>query len=177
VYYDWLRRHDEYTPEVHGPFRVHARERVHVSSGGAFFSVAAEPVSDEDLDWTLALLDWAYEDLYGVVCTAFTVGGQTAEGAQHSADTTAQTQLWLLSRLEVYPTPPDLSQRPGSSVDRLHHVWQTSRWRLRNASDEQRVRQLDHDGERWSMRKVLWRSVLVAREATDALRPAGVPSS
>jgi len=175
AYYAWLRRHDEYTPEVHGPFRVVARECVCVSSGGAFFSVAAEPVSDEDLDWSLALLDWACEDLYKCACTACTVGGQPADVSQHMADMTAQTQLWLMSRLEVHPTLADLSQLPGSSLDRLHYVWQASLRRLRNASDEERVRLLDHDGERWSLRKVLWRSVLLAREATDALHPSGVP--
>jgi hypothetical protein len=183
VYFDWLRRHDEYTPAVHGPFRVVARERLRVSSGGAggaggaFFSVAAQPVADEDLDWSLALLDWAFEDLYRFACTAFTLGGQPADVAQHIADTTAQTQLWLTSRLELHPAPPDLSQFPGSSFDRLHHVWQATLRRLRNATDEERVRLLDHDGERWSLRKVLWRSVLVAREAADALRPAAVPRS
>src|SRR5215470_6903674 len=59
AYYGWLVRHDEYTPLVQGPFEVVQRElQPATPECGAFFSPDAAPVSAEDLDWYLALLDW-----------------------------------------------------------------------------------------------------------------------
>src|SRR5260370_8960810 len=66
-HYAWLRRHDEYTPHVLGDATVVTREVVRLGApgqrGGAFFSAAAWPVTNKDLDWYLALPDWAYMHL------------------------------------------------------------------------------------------------------------------
>ena len=67
-YFTWLRDHDEYTPLVTGPPTVilMAIAQVPEADGhapGGFFEPAAVPVTVEDLDWYLALLDWAYTDL------------------------------------------------------------------------------------------------------------------
>lgn len=178
AYYDWLRRHDEYTPEVHGPFAVVPRETQRVSVindrlASAFFAPAAEPVTSEDLDWSLALLDWAYADLFESVSAPPPV----ALNATHSDSATphqlidyvAQEQLWLLSRIEPQPRVPLLAQLPGTSLDKLRQVWQASLHRLRNATDDERERILEHDGERWSLRKVLHCSILLVRRQTNAL--------
>ena len=47
--------------------RAEARETADQTPGGitAFFSADAEPVNDDDLDWLLAVLDWAYAGLAG----------------------------------------------------------------------------------------------------------------
>jgi hypothetical protein len=170
AYYAWLSRHDEYTPVVYGPFRVAPVVRMRVSGHtGAFFSPAAEPVSDEDLDWALALLDWAYADVNTAIETTRARSGGGGVQALALADTTAQTQLWLLSRLEPRPATVRIGQLAGTPLDRLHQVGQASLARLRSASEEERQQLLNHEGEWWTLRKVLWRSILAVREATDAL--------
>lgn len=176
-YYDWLRRHDDYTPAVHGPFAVVPREaqRVSLVNGrltSAFFSPAAEPVTAEDLDWYVALLDWAYADLFAIA-SSLPPTSLDAHGAAtphtHPVPYVAQQQLWLLSRIEPQPRVPPLAQLPGTPLDKLRQVWRASLHRLRTATDDERERILDHDGERWSLRKVLLCSILLARTGTDKL--------
>ncbi|HEV8190632.1 MAG TPA: type II toxin-antitoxin system HicB family antitoxin, partial [Ktedonobacterales bacterium] len=64
TYYAWLARNDEYTPLVRGPFQVVVKEVQETTpERGAFFASDAAPVTVEDLDWYLALLEWAVKDL------------------------------------------------------------------------------------------------------------------
>ena len=160
-YYDWLRTHDEYTPEVHGPFRaqVVATQEVPASHRGGFFSSDAIPVSKEDLDWNVALLDWSYEDL-----------ARASGSSAHASfiEALAQEQLWLVSRIEVQTNVPSVGQLPGGPGDHLRQIWKATVARLRGVSDEDRERVIEHEGEQWSLRKVLRCSILSAREALDA---------
>lgn len=155
-YYAWLRRHDDYTPDVRGPFEVRAREVVQVAAAdghhdASFFTPDGEPMGNEDLDWSLALLDWAYSDI--------AVGSE----ADAALDHLTQTQLWLISRIEAQPAVPRIEQLPGDARQRMRQVWQASLARLRGASDDERQHIVEHDGERWSLRKVLRRSILHVR--------------
>lgn len=178
AYYDWLRHHDDYTPNVRGPFRVNPREAVRVSAldghaGGAFFAPDATPVSDEDLDWSHALLDWSYQDLVALL-SALPPGALDAllpngQPLRALIDHIAQTQIWLISRLEPRPAVPLIAQFPGAELDHLRQVWQASLSRLRATSDDERQRLIEHDGERWSLRKLLRRSILHLREHTTDL--------
>lgn len=177
-YYEWLRRHDDYTPEVHGPFAALPKEvrRVSVVNGRiarAFFTSAADPVTAEDLDWFVALLDWAYADFFALLSSQppATLDAPAPGGAPPSqlAAQVAQEQLWLLSRIEPRPHVPQLAQLPGAPLDKLRQVWQASLHRLRTTSDDERERILTHDGERWSLRKVLHCDILLVRMQTDAL--------
>ncbi len=179
AYYAWLRRHDDYTPDVRGVFRVTPREAARVpaldghTAGGAFFAPDAAPVTDEDLDWSLALLDWSYQDLAALLSSlppaALDAPLPNGQPLRALADHIAQTQIWLISRLEPRPSVPLISQFPGTELDHLRQVWQASLSRLRAASDDERQRHLDHDGERWSLRKLLRRSILHLREHTTDL--------
>ncbi|MGH2516450.1 MAG: hypothetical protein ACRDHP_12415 [Ktedonobacterales bacterium] len=167
-YYSWLRRHDDYTPDVRGPFQVALMqaERERVVNGrmvGAFFAPEAEPTTSEDLDWLLALLDWAYSDL----CALLAVRPDTA-ARDALATETAQEQVWLVSRIEPQPNVPRVEQLPGVPLDTLRQVWQASVHRLRETSEEERGRVVEHDGERWSLRKVLRRSIQLARMRAEA---------
>lgn len=178
AYYVWLRRHDDYTPDVRGPFRVIPKEALRAQgldghTAGAFFGPDATPVTDEDLDWSLALLDWSYQDLTALL-SALPPGGLDAplpngQPLRALVDHIAQTQIWLISRLEARPAVPSISQFPGTERDHLRQVWQASLSRLRASSDDERQRLLDHDGERWSLRKLLRRSILHLREHTTDL--------
>ncbi|MGH2484578.1 MAG: hypothetical protein ACRDHE_01070, partial [Ktedonobacterales bacterium] len=46
-YFDWLRAHDEYTPVVHGPFRVVPVSSIVLPAGhqGGFYHFDAQPVT------------------------------------------------------------------------------------------------------------------------------------
>lgn len=180
-YYTWLHRHDDYTPDVRGPFQVVPKqvERVPAANGrivGAFFALEDEPITSEDLDWMLALLDWAYSDLYALLAGVQERPAPAGPTPLGIAEQSAQEQLWIISRIEPRPNVPRIEQLPGTALDKLRQVWQASLHRLRQTSDEERQRILDHDGERWSLRKVLRRSVLHARmqlaSASDFARPA-----
>jgi predicted RNase H-like HicB family nuclease len=182
AYYAWLKTHDDYTPDVRGATCVVPRETFRTLmvgdyEVGAFFAPDAEPVDDEELDWALALLDWAHEDLLSLVWGAPAavldapppVGGRTVRQA---LDHVAQTQLWYVSCLDTYPVPTAISQLPGATVERLDRVHVACVDRLRAATDEQRTRVIEHHGERWSMRKVLRRSVWHVRDQTAQIRQA-----
>ena len=175
AYYAWLRGHDDYTPDVHGPFRVTPKEVVRVPAldghtGGSFFAPDAEPVTDEDLDWSLALLDWSYQDLATLLSTlpqgALDAPLPTGQTLRALVDHIAQTQLWLISRLEARPTLPWVAQLPGTELDHLRQVWRASLSRLRAASDDERQRLIEHDGERWTLHKLLRRGILHLRDHT-----------
>jgi hypothetical protein len=81
----------------------------------------------------------------------------------------SQGQVWLISRLAEQPRVPLVDQLPGAPLDRLRQVCQASLARLRAASDVERTRILEHDGERWSLRKVLDRSILLVMQAVGEL--------
>jgi predicted RNase H-like HicB family nuclease len=172
-HYAWLRRHDEYTPYIPGEATVVAKEVVRIGTpgqhGGAFFTPAAVPVTNEDLDWYLALLDWAYTDLVASAHAreSDAVAGPDGRSAHSIIQQVSQGQLWLISRLEEQPRVPLVDQLPGTPLDRLRQVWQASLARLRAATDVERTRIREHDGERWSLRKVLDRSILLVTQADD----------
>lgn len=167
-YYAWLRRHDEYTPDVPGPFRVTVRETVRVGpAAGGFFAADAELVGTDDLDWYASLLDWAYAD-FGELARGLPPAALAAVG-QTVVWPLLQQQVRLISRLEERPVVADVGALPGGPLDQLHQVARACIARLRNASEDERTRTLVHEGERWSLRKVLRRSVLLVREATDML--------
>src|SRR5258705_856471 len=67
-YFDWLHRHDEYTPHVLGDATVITKEVVRIGApgqrGGAFFTPAAVPVPNEDPRWYFTVLDLAFTDLF-----------------------------------------------------------------------------------------------------------------
>jgi predicted RNase H-like HicB family nuclease len=170
-YYVWLQAHDEYTPIVQGPHRVSVVGTAQVPAvdghaPGGFFEPAAVPVTAEDLDWYLALLDWAYTDLVALL------DREDVARADAVTSHVAQTQLWLNSWLEAQPAESVMERLTGSPRDRLRQVWQASLARLRGTSDDERERIVDQDGERWSLRKLLQSSILHVRMHMDDVRQA-----
>lgn len=161
-YYAWMERHDDYTPVVAGPHAVALRERV-ITPPGAFFTPDAEPVEPGDLDITTALLEWAYADLISLAAAV------PNDALAAALDPLLRQQLWLISRLEASPAPANPEALPGGPRERLRTVGQASVARLRGASEAERGRILEHEGERWSLAKVLRRSILLVRMQSDAL--------
>ncbi|MFI5271859.1 MAG: hypothetical protein ACHQ4H_02345 [Ktedonobacterales bacterium] len=171
-YYAWLRRHDDYTPHVSEQVTVAAREVVSVPPG-AFFARDAEPVDAGDLDLSTALLEWTYADLSALLAarddTWLDVPLAAGEAPRALLETLLRSQLWLIARLDARPAPVRLEALPGGVGERLRMVGQASVARLRSANDDEREHMYEHDGERWSLRKVLRRSVLLAHDTLAAI--------
>ena len=169
VYFAWLSQHDEYTPITHSEARVVVREVAQAPSGAiqaptVFFSGDAEPVSEEDLDWWLATLDWAYGDLVELA--------QRASGVQPGAllGAVARVQMDVVRRATGGMVGQIVA--PGTTPDprmMLHLARQTARSVFRRTTAEQRIAVREEDGERWSLRRGLRESALLARRATDDL--------
>lgn len=190
AYYAWLRAHDDYTPEVRGPWRVVPREtvRAHLLGEhevGALFACEEQPTDDEELDWRLALLEWAYADLEALLrrMPAAAMEVQSPAGGwslRQIVDHVAQAQLRYVAHLEEPFTPPSIEQMPGPSVERLRQVHAACVARLRATTDLQRTRVLEERGERWSLRKVLRRSIWHVRDHTAqverVVRDSGIGS-
>lgn len=175
-YYQWLRAHDEYAPEVRGPWRVIPRETFRTSLVGdhevhAFFTPEGQPTDDEELDWRLTLLDWAHADLAALLrqIPPSTMDLRPADGGwsvRQVVDHAAQVAVRYVSHLDEPFNPPSIEHMPGSPLERLNQVHAACMARLRATTDLQRGRVLEDRGERWSLAKVLRRGVSHLRDHT-----------
>jgi predicted RNase H-like HicB family nuclease len=166
-YYAWLSEHDEYTPITHSIAQVTAREvveapRLSVAGLGAFFADDAKPVTNEDMDWWLAALDWAFGDLERQA--------QRASGAR-LRDSLLAAVAQAQSRIVALATGAPL--RPaGAATDALGFLKATHAAALasfRGTNTEQRAAVREEAGQRWSVRRGLRESALLVRRSTDEL--------
>jgi predicted RNase H-like HicB family nuclease len=175
AYFEWLALHDDYAPVVQGPFRVVAAETVTVADPtiGAFFPSDAEPLSAEDLDWYAALLDWSYADLLDALDafpreaweTPLPGGSSPLDLAMHATN----GQFWLTSRLKpelVIQVALSVGVPPGRHVQ---DVRASTLKQVRTATEAERAQIRETDAERWSLRKVLRRSIRLVREDAQSL--------
>jgi len=166
VYYAWLQSHDDYTPIIHDSPQVIVRERTQADArGGAFFAADAEPVTDEDLDWWLAVIGWAYDDLEGAAQQATQPNQRALIGAVAAMqrDTVARATGGFTGELNEPGAPPD----PLESL-KLAHQMTLAAFRRANAELRAATRQME--GQRWSLRRGLRESALLARRAWDDLK-------
>jgi predicted RNase H-like HicB family nuclease len=184
AYYDWLRSHDDDTPIVKGPFSVRRAELVAAKADGApgkgvFFENDALPMEDDDLDWTLAILTWAYDDFLALLqriprerlaqpMTSEQHKGITPMSAlEHALALQAACLSYVSEPPTQPPTPPeaiahDVVARVGWARDAILT-------RLREATDDVRTLVHEVDGERWSLRKIARTSIMIARITTDVI--------
>ncbi len=163
AYYAWLQSHDDYTPIIHDSPQVVVRERAQADArGGAFFAADAEPVTDEDLDWWLAVIDWAYDDLEAAA-------QQTTQPNQRALiEAVVAMQLDTIARATGGFTG-QLGDGRADPAAGLKHVSQTTQAVFRRTRPEQRAAVREADGQRWSLRRGLRESALLARRAWDDL--------
>ncbi len=165
-YHAWLRQHDEYTPEVPGPFVFVVKEVFAVPAGGAemhgFFAPDALPATDEDIEWALTLLGWQREDLLAQVGTLddpaldwTPADAPAAQSVRQRLDALAQREIWYMARLDEQPPQINVSALPGPTLDRLQRVRQAALLRVKNYPKELRGKVFTHEGEQWSLRKAL----------------------
>ena len=175
AYFAWLSHHDEYTPVMRGPFRVVSAESVTLTdlAIGAFFQSDAQPLTAEDLDWYAALLDWSYADLLNALDafpreaweTPLPDGSSPLDLAMRATN----GQFWLCSRLKpelVVQVALSVGVPPRRHVQDIHA---STLKQVRAATDAEGQQVRETDGERWSLRKVLRRSILLVREVTPVV--------
>jgi predicted RNase H-like HicB family nuclease len=166
AYHAWLRRHDEYAPEVHGPFVFAVQETFQIpAEGGArhgFFAPDAAPATEEDIEWALTLLGWQREDLLALVGSlgdaALDWKPTDAPGMlsiRQSLDHLAQIELWYMGRLDETPPQISISALAGSTIDRFQRVRQAATLRVKSYPKELRGKVFTHEGEQWTLRKAL----------------------
>lgn len=178
AYYDWLRAHDEYTPTVAGPFHVEIKETQYITGrfpylDDAFFAPDAAPVTGEDLDWLLALLEWSLDDLSEL--------GQRISPDRRDAPTrvgpppnrllrqAAEAQARYLVLLNAQPDLSAVKLKDAPPLEQVREVRDVSLRRLRTTSDEDRRRVFEIQGQRWSLRKILRCGILSARMYAEPL--------
>lgn len=162
AYYAWLSQHDEYTPTIHGQVGVTVSETAELKPGevSAFFRDDAEPVNDEDLDWLLAVLGWAYEDLLA------SAAKRPASPALDAAlSRVAAMQVGLIARA----TGANAPDPRGGGAARIAAARDAALAVFRGTSARRREATSEEAGQRWSLRRGLRESVLLARRATGDL--------
>lgn len=162
AYYAWLSQHDDYTPTIRSQIRLEVIETADQKPGGvsAYFTADTEPVNDEDLDWLLAVLGWAYEDLL-------------ASAAQRPASPALEAALSRVAAVQVgliaYATGANAPDLPAGGVERIKAARDAAQAMFRMTSARQRKVTHEETGQRWSLRRGLRESALLARRATDDL--------
>lgn len=175
-YHAWLRRHDEYTPDVHSPFVFTVKEVFRVFSEGdyevhSFFAPDAKIATDEDIEWALTLLGWQREDLLervGALSDEALDWKPTSDPETQSIrqmlDRMAQAEVWYMGRLDEAPPRINVNALPGSSLERLQRVRQAALLRVKSYPKELRGKVFTHRGEQWTLRKALRRAVWHERD-------------
>ena len=182
AYYDWLRSHDEDTPIVAGPFRVQVKEVQEVPgqyphAADAFFGPDNDPVSNEDLDWLLALLEWSLDDLLQlgerIPPTQRDMPTHTGPPPNILLGQATEVQASYLAMLNAQPDPYAAITLPdGTPLEQLREVKEVSLRRLRNVPENDRRRITEVLGARWSLRKILRCGILSARMYAEPLAAA-----
>jgi predicted RNase H-like HicB family nuclease/uncharacterized damage-inducible protein DinB len=175
-YHAWLRRHDDYTPEVHGPFVFAVKEVFQVTSEDgvevrSFFAPDAETATDEDIEWALTLLGWQREDLLEKVGALPDAAlewkpndAEETQSLRHLLDHIAQAELWYMGRLDETPPNLSVSALAGTTLERFQRVRQAAILRVKGYPKELRGKVFTHRGEQWTLRKALRRAVWHERD-------------
>jgi hypothetical protein len=134
-------------------------------------------VSNEDLDWLLALLEWSLDDLLqlGERIPLERHNLPTREGPPPNAllQQAATAQAGYLIILNAQPDPyTEITLPDAPPLEQLREVKGVSLRRLRNVSEDDRRRIVEVLGARWSLRKILRCGILSARMYAEPLAAA-----
>jgi hypothetical protein len=140
------------------------RERAYAEPGRtAFFAADAEPVTEEDLDWWLAVIGWAYDDLVAEAQQVTHPNQRALVGA------VATMQLEILAHATGGMTGQS-SAESAEPLTSLQLVRQAAQAAFRRTNAAQRGAVREEAGQRWSVRRGLRESALLARRALDDLK-------
>ena len=177
AYHAWLRKHDDYAPDVRGPFVFSLKEVFQTSYQGeyevnSFFVLDAEPATDEDIEWALTLLGWQREDVLERVSSLsedvldwkLPEAPDDTLSIRQILDHVAQAEVWYMGRLDEKPPSIVVANLPGPTIDRLQRTRQAAIMRIKSYPKEFRGKILIHQGEQWSLRKALRRAIWHERD-------------
>ena len=171
-YLDWLRNHDEQADLQSETVEVEMAEEVPISSLSpgttnhqALFQADLLPLSAHDLQTVMRRMEYARQDLLSLIdgLDPTTLGWSPTNDGWSVADIlvhVAWVEAELLSWLDSQP----------SSHTLLSAVRGWAYQRLARLSPEERARTTEHDGEAWTVRKVLRRFLEHEREHTAQIR-------
>lgn len=178
-YFRWLTMQDVDTPTMSGEVNLEVKERFTVHNHGlhlvrGFFAPDGEPLTDDDLDWGLALMSYAHIELISQVQSLTSEQWQWQVDSalptmEQLIDRLAQNEVWLSSRLDVMPHVPIITERPGPALARYDTIHEEAMLRISQSSPQERDAMTEHNGERWSMRKMIRRSIQEERETTEQI--------
>ena len=176
AYHAWLRKHDDYAPDVRGPFIFTIRETFQIIREGeyeinSFFAPDAGTATDEDIEWALTLLKWQREDLIGRLGAGSEeeldwkpMDAPDTLSIRQALDHLAQAEVWYMGRLDEKPPQILVANIPGPTIDRLQRVRQAAIMRIKSYPKELRGKIFTHQGEQWTLRKSLRRTVWHERD-------------
>ncbi len=178
-YFRWLSMQDAETPTMSGEVDLTVRERVPVTTNGlyevrAFFTPDSVPLRDDDLDWGLALMSYAHIDFTRQIAQLENTALDWQATPQSRTireliDHSSYMEMWLATRLDATPHLPLVSDLAGPALERYAKIHEQAMLRLAESKPEQRAAIVEHNGERWSMRKIIRRSVEFERQQTEAI--------
>ncbi len=178
-YFRWLSMQDADTPTMSGEVELVVRERVEVTMHGlhevrAFFAPDAEPLTDDDLGWGLALMGYSHDDLrrYAGNLDDAALDFQpdpSSWSPRQIIDHLAQMEIWIATRLDAHPHVPVVTEIAGPPFARYDRIHEQAMHRYSAMPPEQRSVITEHNTERWSMRKMLRRSIVHEREHTEQI--------
>lgn len=182
-YFHWLSFQDAETPTMSGDVDIVIRERFQVINNDqseihAFFAPDAAPMSEDDIDWAIALLSYALQDFHkqlnALPIAALDYRRSADDWSIHTViDHVGQGQLWYMSLLDDDPHTQKIADLPGPELDRLDSIFEQALLWLRESSPQLRTKIVEHHGNRWSMRKIFRRSLNHLREHTEQIAILG----
>jgi uncharacterized damage-inducible protein DinB len=178
-YFAWIARHDSMSREESARLEVDvvevfesfpcAADREYLVN--AFFEDDRRPLSSQDVETGLRLLEWTREDLLREsACLpaeelSRPIPGEIRGTIGGILEHVARAENWYLSRLGV---GVDWSELPEAAFGKLEGVRANTRSRLATLVGDQRVT-VNWD-ERWSARKILRRTLWHERAHTEQIR-------
>lgn len=173
---DWFHAHGKPVTHRDDPVDVEIVEVFHslLSNGdyrvNAFFEDDERPLTGGDIDTGLALLTLTRRDLLAVIESlapahlAEPAVGETRSSVAGIIDHVATAEWWYLTRLGLGFERETLT---GDALEKLEQVRQHMRAQLPGLEGDARITELQ--GERWSARKMLRRTLWHERDHTFQL--------
>ncbi len=177
-YFRWLSYQDSETPTMSSEVELSVAEKiadttVNGTVATAFFSTDAQPVSQDDIDWSVALSSYALQDI------GKQVQKQTDDilnwrpspnepSVNELLDSLAQLDLQLLSLMSANQRP-GLESLPGPTFERLYSIHEECLLLTHNSAPDIREKIIEVNGERWSLRKMIRRELAAFRSTNEKI--------
>ncbi len=177
-YFRWLSYQDSETPTMSSEVELTVAEKIADSMTNgqvatAFFATDAQPITQDDIDWSVALSSYALQDI-GKQIQKYPDDAlnwrpnPSAPSVNELLDSLAQLDLQLLLLMSA-TSRPGLDSLPGPAFERLYSIHEECLLLTHNSSPEIREKIIDVNGERWSLRKIIRRELAAIRSCNEKI--------